>query len=73
MDYAKTLNDLRAQKAQLLKDAEALMNEGKYDEVTAKQDEAEKISNQISVVERQAPLSAEAKSISPTTTPSSGR
>ena len=60
MDYAKTLNDLRAQKAQLLKDAEALMNEGKYDEVTAKQDEAEKISNQISVVERQATLSAEA-------------
>lgn len=60
MDYAKTLNDLRAQKAQLLKDAEALMNEGKYDEVTAKQDEAEKISNQISVVERQAALSAEA-------------
>ena len=45
MDYAKTLNDLRARKAQLLKDAETLMNEGKYDEVTAKQDEAEKISN----------------------------
>ena len=60
MDYAKTLNDLRARKAQLLKDAEALMNEGKYDEVTAKHDEAEKISNQISVVERQAALSAEA-------------
>ncbi len=60
MDYAKTLNDLRARKAQLLKDAEALMNEGKYDEVTAKQDEAEKISNQITVVERQAALSAEA-------------
>ena len=58
MDYAKTLNDLRARKAQLLKDAEALMNEGKYDEVTAKHDEAEKLAANIAVVERQAALSS---------------
>ena len=43
MDYAKVLNDLRSQKAQLLKDAEALINEGKYDEVSARHAEAEKI------------------------------
>ena len=58
MDYAKTLKDLRAAKAQLLKDAEALIAEGKYDEVTAKHTEAEKIANQITAVERQAALSA---------------
>ena len=58
MDYAKVLNDLRSQKGKLLKDAEALMNEGKYDEVSARHDEAEKIAAQITVVERQAALSA---------------
>ena len=57
MDYAKTLNELRARKAQLLKDAEALMEAGKYEAVMGKHDEAEQIANQIAAVEKQAALS----------------
>ena len=71
MDYAKTLNDLRARKSQLLKDAEALMNEGKYEEVSAKHDEAERISNNIAVLERQAALSAGA--VEPEPAPAAGK
>ena len=68
MDYAKKLNELRAEKARLLKDAESLMEAGKYEEVSAKHDEAEKIANQIAAVEKQAALSREGAE--PTDTPS---
>ena len=53
MDYAKTINDLRARKGQLLKEADALLEAGKFDEVSAKQDEAEKLANRIAAVEKQ--------------------
>lgn len=68
MDYAKTINDLRARKGQLLKDADALLEAGKFDEVSAVQDEAEKLANQIAAVEKQAALSSEGAEMSDSNT-----
>lgn len=64
MDYAKTINDLRARKGQLLKEADALLEAGKFDEVSARHEEAEKLANQIAAVERQAALSSEGAEMS---------
>ena len=59
MDYAKIMNGLRADKARLLQEAEEAMENGKYDVAAARQDDAQKIVDQLGVVERQAQMSAE--------------
>ena len=59
MDFMERITDLRAQKSQLLAQAQPLADEGKYDEVDKISAQMESINNQIRSLENLAKQSQE--------------
>ena len=60
MDYMEKINELRAQKGQLLAQAEGLVTDGKIEEANKITDQMEAINGQISSLEKLAKARREA-------------